>query len=92
MGKNKAPGLDGIPPELCVAIWPLIGPLFLEMVNYSLIKGSFHDSANMAIVSLLLKKDKLPTECSSYRPLSLLNTEVKVFAKILGPVAQSTLS
>ena len=29
------------------------------------------------------KKDKDPTECANYRPLSLLNTDVKLLAKLL---------
>ena len=36
-----------------------------------------------AVISLLLKKDKNPLDCSSYRPVSLLNTDAKILAKIL---------
>lgn len=83
INKGKALGIDGIPPELYAAFWPQLGPLFLEMINYSIIKGSFSDSSNMAVISLLLKSNKLLMDCSFYRPLRLLNTELKVFAKIL---------
>ncbi len=38
---------------------------------------------NMAIISLLLKKDKDSTLCSSYCPLSLIGTDVKIYAKVL---------
>ena len=31
----------------------------------------------------LLKRDKDPTSCGSYRPLSLLNADVKVLAKVI---------
>ena len=53
------------------------------MINASICRGSFSTSSNIAIISLLLKKDKPPVDCSSYRPLSLLNCEIKLYAKVL---------
>lgn len=36
-----------------------------------------------AVISLLPKKDNNPLDCSSYRPVLLLNTDVKILTKIL---------
>lgn len=83
MNRGRSPGLDGIPPELYSAFWLQLGPRLLDMINFSVSKGSFTDGCNVAIISLLLKKNKPPTECASYRHLSLLNTEIKAYAKIL---------
>lgn len=83
MQRNKSPGLDGIPPEFYVAFWDKLGPLLLDMIMYSIDKGSFSRDVNIALISLLLKKDKDPTDCTSYRPLSLLNSDLKIFAKVL---------
>ena len=55
----------------------------MNYINFAMSKGSFSTSSNIAVITLLLKKDKPPTDCSSYRPLSLLNCEIKLYAKIL---------
>lgn len=40
-------------------------------------------SVTQASIILLLKKDKGPTSCSSYRPLSLKNVDAKIVGKVL---------
>lgn len=47
--------------------------------QFSVNRGSFSRDTNTALISLILKKDKDPSACSNYWPLSLLNTEVKLF-------------
>ena len=44
-----------------------------------------------ATIALLLKKDKDPTSCGSYRPLSLLNADVKVLAKVIASRLENVL-
>ena len=83
MQRGKSAGIDGIPPEFYVAFWEQLSPFFLHMINFSIEKGGFSRDVNTALISLLMKKDKNPTDCSSYRPLSLLNSDVKIFAKLL---------
>ncbi len=83
MSKGKFPGLDGIPVEFYLTFWSDLGPLMLDMMQYSIDQGSIPQNMNMAIISLLLKKDKDSTLCSSYCPLSLTGTDVKIYAKVL---------
>lgn len=83
LNKGKSPGLDGIPPELYLASWPQVGPLLLGMIHSAIENGSFSNNTNIAIISLLLKKGKDPTECQNYGPLSLLNTDIKLNAKVI---------
>lgn len=45
--------------------------------------GSLPPSLNEAIITLISIKGKDPTECASYRPISLLNTDAKILAKVL---------
>uniref|UniRef100_A0A8C6NVZ4 Reverse transcriptase domain-containing protein n=1 Tax=Nothobranchius furzeri TaxID=105023 RepID=A0A8C6NVZ4_NOTFU len=83
MNMGKSPGPDGIPPEVYRTFWPLLGPLMLNMIQFSISAGNFHRDVNTALISLLLKKGKDPMECSSYRPISLLNADIKIYAKAL---------
>lgn len=83
MNRGKSPAWDGIPPEFYLTFWPEMGPLLLEMIHTAIRKGSFNRDVNTAIISLLHKKGKDPTLCSSYRPLSLINNDIKLYAKVL---------
>ncbi len=46
-------------------------------------ESSVSDVMNTAIISLILKKGKDPEQCGSYRPISLLNVDIKILAKML---------
>ncbi len=61
----------------------MLGPLFLNSLNFAIETGCFHRDQNTALISLILKKGKNPLCCSSYRPISLICTDTKVYAKVL---------
>lgn len=83
MCSGKSPGLDGIPPEFYTTFWDSLGPLLFDMIQAAVKRGSFSRDMNIAVISLLIKKDKDPNDCASYRPLSLLNADLKIYAKLL---------
>ncbi len=80
--KGKPPGLDGLPPELYLEIWDLVGILMLNSFNFAIEHGVFHRDQKTSLISLLLKKGKDPLDCSSYRPISLIPCDVKIYAKV----------
>lgn len=53
------------------------------MFNASLKVGYLPESMSRALVVLLLKPGKDPLDPSSYRPISLLQSDVKLLAKVL---------
>lgn len=73
---------------------------FSYRILYPLLKAVFEDSSDSSVltptlrqasISLLLKKGKDPLSCSSYRPISLLNVDIKILAKVLALHLESVL-
>ncbi len=80
--KGKSPGLYGLPPELYLEIWDLVGIPMLNSFNFAIEHGVFHRDQKTSLISLLLKKGKDPLDCSSYRPISLIPCDLKNYAKV----------
>ena len=83
VNSGKAPGPDGLPIEFYKTFKKqLVRPL-LNMYEESFSKGTLPDSLRLAIITLILKPNKSPTECSSYRPISLMGCDTKILCKVL---------
>ena len=83
MQSGKAPGPDGYGPEFFKKFKKLlIGPL-TKMYLHSIELGQFPPTLYAANISVILKKGKPPDECGSYRPISLINVDSKIFSKLL---------
>lgn len=80
---GKTPGPDGFPIKFYKKFSAKLSPLLLSMFEHSLSQGTLPKSLTEALITLLLKPQKDPTKCSSYQPISFLNTDVKIFAKLL---------
>lgn len=81
--KKKAPGLDGITPEILKIVIETIPEYVLEVFNQILRTGKFPDEWKVGKVVLLLKPGKPNLEPSSYRPLCLLDTYGKFLESML---------
>ncbi len=83
MPNNKAPGPDGFPAEFYKQFWSTLSPLFIRMLSESQQKLKLPANMNTATISLLFKPNKDPKLPSSYRPISLINADIKIIAKVL---------
>jgi hypothetical protein len=79
---NKSPGPDGFNTYFVKKCWSVIAPDFYDLFN-KFFEGSLcMHSINGSYVTLI-PKNCSPNSVGDYRPISLLNTSVKVLTKIL---------
>ncbi|KAL3688015.1 hypothetical protein R1sor_014324 [Riccia sorocarpa] len=79
---GKSPGADGFGKESVVLLWPVVGELyflaFLEYWESGSLLPQFKDG-----LLFLLPKTEDPETLSHWRPITMLNTVYKVFAKLM---------
>lgn len=83
MQSGKSPGPDGFVAEFFKKFKNKLSPILLDMYRDSLDKECLPTTLTQATITVLLKKDKDPKECGAYRPISLLNVDAKILAKVL---------
>ena len=79
MKLNKSPGIDGLPVEFYLCFWKDIAAYVCDSFNEGFVHGSLSDSQNMAVLSLIFKKNN---RCllKNYRPISLTTCDYKILA------------
>ena len=80
--KNKTPGPDGIPAEFYQTYWIMIEDLYLEFINAVKETGLPKDK-NTSITTLVYKNKGDTCLLANYRPIALMNVDVKILTKLL---------
>lgn len=88
---GKSPGPDGFPAEFFRLFSSLLVPHLSLVLSDSFKQNKLPVSFSEATITLIAKKEKDPTQCSSYRPISLLNVDVKILAKIMAHRVENVL-
>ena len=83
MQSGKTPGPNGFPVEFYKALDSLVGPHLLEMFKGAYETRKLPPNLEHATIVVIHKKVKQSNQWDTYRPISLLNTETKILAKIL---------
>lgn len=76
---GKAPGPDGLTTQYYKTLLPSLGNHLLKLFNNHSEGDIFHSSTLQAQISVIPKEWKDQTQCGNYRPISLLNTDLKLF-------------
>lgn len=82
--RKSSPGLDGLPYEILhlVIAHPRCREIVVAVYNEALLFARFPSSWQQACIALLPKKGDL-TDLANWRPISLINTDCKVFTRLL---------
>lgn len=80
---DSAPGPDGFTVHYYMKFFLVLGPHMVSLLNGLRSTTSLHCDTLKAHISLIPKEGKDLAACGSYRPISLLNTDLKMFTKLL---------
>ena len=82
MEEGKSPGLDGIPIEFYKEFWSEIKHLYLAFINKVKTKA-FPTGKNTSVTKIIYKKTGEIYLLTNYRPISLINVDIKILTKVL---------
>ena len=82
LNDNKSPGLDGITAEFYKTYWYLLKDDYLQYIN-SAKTHSFGKHRNTSVTTIIYKYKGEIYQLSNYRPISLINVDLKILTKTL---------
>lgn len=82
MKKNKTPGPDGLTVSFYLQFWNYLANDIVKLIHTVYTENTMTRSMRHGHISLIYKKgDK--RQLSNYRPISLLNVDYKILARVL---------
>ena len=81
--KNKTPGDDGFSVEFYEAFLDLLGSDLLDCYNEAFQENKLSISQRRGIISLIPKSEENLNEITCWRPITLLNVDYKILARII---------
>ena len=89
--KNKTPGEDGFTVEFYETFFDMLQNDLLNSYNEAFQNGKLSISQRRGIISLIPKEDNDLSELTGWRPITLLNVDYKILAKIIAKRIESSL-
>ena len=83
MKNGKTAGSDGFPSEFYKVFRQELNPILMASLRYTMKEGKIPPSWKEANITTILKEGKDKDLCSSFRPISILNVDYKIYTSIL---------
>ena len=83
MPNNKSPGNDGLTKEFYEVFWDDLKTPLVSSFKSAFVKGELSNFQKQAVIKLIEKKDKDKRLIQNWRPISLLNIDLKILSKAL---------
>ena len=80
---EKTPGCDGLPIDFYKVFWQDIKDILCQVFNTCFIDGELSTLMKRGVITLLPKKGKDKLHLKNWRPITLLNNDYKILAKVL---------
>jgi hypothetical protein len=82
MPNEKSPGPDGFNNEFIKSCWSIVGEDIIQLIQQFFDEFFSLESINSSLITLIPKSES-PTSPNDFRPISLLNSVLKIITKIL---------
>ena len=92
MDKDKSPGNDSITKEFCINFRDVVKEPLFASIEQSFIADELSTCQKQAIINLIEKKDGDKRLIKNWRPISLLNVDMKLISKALASRLKSVIS
>ena len=91
MLNNKSPGNDGLTKEFYNVFWEDLKIPLISRFKSAFDKGKLRNSQKQAVIKLIEKKDKDKRLIQNWRPISLLNVDLKSLSEDLADCIKKCL-
>lgn len=88
---KKSPGCDGLTSEFYKAFADILTPMLWKVFKYMEEKQRVPESMATGMITLIFKNRGSKQKLENYRPISLLNVDYKILAKVLSMRMKSVL-
>ena len=89
--QNKTPGNDGFTKEFYETCFELVGDRLLDSFNDAFKEGKMSVSQSRGVITLIPKDENDLTVLNSWRPITLLNVDYKILARVIAKQVESKL-